>query len=157
MPAAEAGSIVQRQDPDKDTRVATITAKRGATVDSEEPKVKETFERLSARFTDLPEVSSGTGFGSSPGLRVGGKIFAMLVRDQLVVKLPKIRVDELVASGTAERFDRGNGQLMKEWAATSTGQERELNQLMTEALEFVRSGRRQGSTKTNRRPAGERP
>jgi hypothetical protein len=123
---------------------------------TQEPKAEETFERLSGRFTDLPEVSPGTGFGSSPGLRVGGKIFAMVVRDQLVVKLPKARVDELVEAGTSERFDRGKGQRMKEWAATSTQHAGQWEQLMTEALDFVGSGGRRGSTQTSHRPAKKR-
>ena len=114
-------------------------------MESGEPKSEETFERLSNRFTDLPTVSKGTGFSSSPGLRVGGRIFAMIVRNQLVVKLPKSRVDELVEAGTAERFDRGKGQRMKEWAATSTQHDAQWEQLMTEALEFVGSGSWRGT------------
>ncbi len=53
------------------------------------------------------------GFGSS-ALQVGGKIFAMLVGGKFVVKLPRQRVDALVASGDGERFDPGHGRLMKE-------------------------------------------
>ena len=53
-------------------------------------------------------------FGSN-GLKVNGKIFAMLVRGKLVVKLPKERVDRLVASRQGEPFDPGHGRLMKEW------------------------------------------
>jgi TfoX/Sxy family transcriptional regulator of competence genes len=122
-------------------------------VPTDEPKAEQSFQQLSARFTKLPEVSTGTGFGSAPGLRVGGKIFAMLVRGQLVVKLPKDRVDGLVESGAAERFDRGKGQLMKEWAATSMLHESEWDQLVSEAHDFVRSGVGQGSTKADSRPA----
>ncbi|MCI0632811.1 MAG: hypothetical protein L0206_02675 [Actinobacteria bacterium] len=44
-------------------------------------------------------ITGGTGFGRNEGLRISGKIFAMLVADELVVKLPKDRVDELVTSG----------------------------------------------------------
>ena len=53
---------------------------------------------------------------ASLGLRVGGKIFAMLVRGDLVVKLPRARVDALVAAGQGQAFDpRRDGRLMKEW------------------------------------------
>lgn len=51
----------------------------------------------------------GTGFGRSEGLRVSGRIFAMLVKGELVVKLPKGRVDELTASGVGHRSDPGHG------------------------------------------------
>ena len=44
-------------------------------------------------------------------------LYAMLVRGELVVKLPKARVDALVASGTARRFDAGRARPMKEWAS----------------------------------------
>jgi TfoX/Sxy family transcriptional regulator of competence genes len=53
---------------------------------------------------------------ASLGLRVGGKIFAMLVRGDLVVKLPRERVAALVAAGRGQAFDpRHDGRLMKEW------------------------------------------
>ena len=53
-------------------------------------------------------------FGSN-ALRAGAKIFAMMAHDTLVVKLPKARVDELVAAGMGERFDPGHGPIMNEW------------------------------------------
>jgi hypothetical protein len=82
-------------------------------------------------------VSSGTGFGANEGLRVSGKIFAMLVRGELVVKLPKGRVDELVDVGAARRFDAGKGRPMKEWASVPVSSSRRWKGLVEEARIFV--------------------
>lgn len=82
-------------------------------------------------------VTGGTGFGRSEGLRVAGKIFAMLVNGELVVKLPRQRVDELVASGLAERFDPGHGRRMNEWITVDPNASRRWSSLVTEARRFV--------------------
>ena len=58
----------------------------------------------------------GSGFGRG-ALRYRRKIFAMFVRGQLVVKLPRKRVDELVAGGHGERFDANKGTPMKDGSA----------------------------------------
>ena len=89
--------------------------------------------------TQLPlsGVTSGTGFGRNAGLRIGGKIFAMLVGGELVVKLPKDRVDELVASGAARRFEPGTGRVMKEWASVPTTSSRRWRALADDARTFV--------------------
>jgi hypothetical protein len=84
-----------------------------------------------------PGVTGGTGFGRSEGLRISGKIFAMLVKGELVVKLPKDRVAELSASGVGHPFDSGKGQLMKEWVAVPTRSGRRWPALVEEAREFV--------------------
>lgn len=95
------------------------------------------FAAVAARFRDEPDVTEGTGFGTIPGLRRGGKIFAMLARGRLVVKLPRERVDHLVASGTAERFDPGHGRLMKEWASVALDGPEDWEALAAEARRFV--------------------
>ena len=74
-------------------------------------------------------------FGSN-GLRVEGKIFAMLAQGTLVVKLPRARVDELVAAGHGERFDPGHGRIMKEWFV-ATGSKLVWADLAREAHDFV--------------------
>ena len=69
-----------------------------------------------------------------------GKIFAMLWRGRLVVKLPRARVDALVAAGEGERFDpRRDGRVMREWLVLETASQVEWLALAREALTFVGS------------------
>ena len=97
------------------------------------------FDAIVEPFSGDPRVTRGTGFGSSPGRRVDGRIFAMLVRDELVVKLPRQRVAELVEAGTAQWFDAGKGRPMREWASISVAQAGIWPGLVAEAYEFVGS------------------
>jgi hypothetical protein len=76
-------------------------------------------------------------FGAA-GLKIGGKIFAMLASGKLVVKLPKPRVDALVTSGDGERFDpRRDGRLMKEWLVAESTSQADWLELAREAMAFV--------------------
>ncbi len=92
--------------------------------------------------TDVTLGSPGKkGFGSA-ALQVDGKIFAMLVEGQLVVKLPRRRVDALIAAGDGARFDpRRDGRLMKEWLVVEQASDQPWLPLTREALEFVASKR----------------
>ncbi len=87
-------------------------------------------------------VSLGTGtkkgFGAN-ALQVGGRIFALVsARDELVLKLPKARVEELVAGGAGHPFDPGHGRLMKEWLALDPTAELDWLALAGEARDYVR-------------------
>lgn len=75
-------------------------------------------------------------FGS-PGLKVAGKVFAMLVKDRLVVKLPKTQVDECVAAGRGTYFDPGHGRLMKEWLSVPADAKAHWLPLARSAFECV--------------------
>ena len=55
-----------------------------------------------------------------------------------VVRLPRERVDKLVASGEATRFDpRRNGHLMREWAVLAPMSKTDWSELAREAKMFV--------------------
>lgn len=69
-------------------------------------------------FARDPEVTAGTMMAAF-GLKVNGKIFAMVARGSLVAKLPRARVDERAGAGRGERFDPGHGRLMKEWLSVT--------------------------------------
>jgi hypothetical protein len=105
---------------------------------------EERFATIVEALLSNPDVtppSDGKRFGSS-GLRIHNKIFAMLVGGRLVVKLPKPRVDALIASGAGERFDpRHDGRLMKEWVTVEPMSEEGWLNLSREAMEFVASQR----------------
>ncbi len=99
------------------------------------------FARVVAALARRAGVTQGgskkKGFGSS-ALCVNDKIFAMVSsRGNFVVKLPKDRVDALVAAGTGTRFDPGHGRLMKEWLAVDATAEADWLSLAEEARAFV--------------------
>jgi hypothetical protein len=91
-------------------------------------------------------VGEGKGFGSTGQLKVDGRIFAMLVRGRLVLKLPRDRVSALVTSGDGEHFDAGKGRPMREWLALSPTSRTPWVALAREAMGFVGgAGRAQGA------------
>ncbi len=87
-----------------------------------------------------PSTGKGRGFGSS-GLKVGRKIFAMLVEGRLVVKLPHDRVQELIADGDGMPFALGHGRLMREWVAIPATDADRWIRLAEEARAFVAPAR----------------
>jgi hypothetical protein len=93
-------------------------SKRPAAAQAQAPAIDPRFQPVVAAFAKDRRVTyGGKGFGSS-GLKVDGKLFAMIAsRGQFVAKLPKDRVGELVRAGKGAYFDPGHGRLMKEWVA----------------------------------------
>lgn len=101
------------------------------------------FARVKTAFSKARDVTVGDGKGFGSGaLKVSGKIFAMLdSQKQFVVKLPKSRVDELIASGAGSRFEPRMGKPIKEWLVVGK-EESAVIELAKEACAFVRSGRK---------------
>ena len=77
----------------------------------------EQFEAIAVAHEHNPGVTRATGFGATPGLRINGKIFAMLMDGQLVVKLPAERVTGLEDAGAGRRLGTGRGRPYREWIA----------------------------------------
>lgn len=97
---------------------------------------QEAFAALAAQLEDAPGVERGTGFGTMPGLRVRGKIFAMVFEGRLVLKLPAERVAELSAGEGAAPFEMGTRRL-REWVALAPDAGYDWLALGREALAFV--------------------
>ena len=96
------------------------------------------FASIGQAFAAEPTITQSRMFGS-PGLKVRGKVFAMLVKGKLVVKLPRERVEAMVQSGEGANFDPGHGKLMKEWVAVEPSTKRQWLNLVLAAKNFVSS------------------
>jgi hypothetical protein len=107
------------------------------------PSAEDRYEDLIGTLLGEPGVTppQGGGFGRT-ALRRQGKIFAMLVRGRLVLKLPRRRVDALVEAGDGIRFDANKGTPMKEWLSLDPESARTWLPLAREAPDFARSGGR---------------
>lgn len=96
------------------------------------------FESLCDEYAGVPEVTvpeGGSGFGSN-AIKINNSIFAMLVNDWIVVKLPAARVAQLISDGDGVPFDAGKGRPMKEWVGLSVDDEAS-RKLVAEAKAFV--------------------
>lgn len=99
------------------------------------------YAALVARFAGevgVTHTDSGSRSFGAGALKANGKIFAMLVNGALVLKLPKQRVDGLVASARGTRFDANKGKPMKEWIVLAASHsDAEWLELAREAKAFV--------------------
>ncbi len=107
----------------------------------------ERFALVAEDLVSNPGVAIGSratgakkGFGSS-SLTINDKIFAMLFKERLVVKLPRQRVNTLIELEAGERFDPGHGRLMRECLAVDPRSDADWLRLATEGMEFVVSKR----------------
>lgn len=88
--------------------------------------------------TDKASASGGRRFGSN-ALKVNGKLFLLFTQGTIVVKLPKDRIDELVAEKAGTRFDPGHGRIMQEWLTVTSTSKALWVRLAKEAFELVRT------------------
>jgi hypothetical protein len=109
--------------------------------DAEEIRAEDRYEDLIVELAGVAGVTlpqAKRGFGRT-ALRFQNKIFVMLVRGRLVLKLPAERVDVLVAAGEGVRFDANKGTPMREWLSLDPGSGQSWLLLAREALDFARS------------------
>jgi hypothetical protein len=109
-------------------------------VTSQTDPVRERYEDLVDSLMGLDGVTpprGGSGFGRG-ALRYQGKIFAMLVRGHLVLKLPADRVTGLVRSHDGVPFDANKGTPMREWLSLDPDSGLDWHALAEEAIAFAR-------------------
>ncbi|HEY8471865.1 MAG TPA: hypothetical protein VIL37_04420 [Natronosporangium sp.] len=97
----------------------------------------ELFQQLGAAMLTDPAVTRSTMMGL-PCLRHHGRFFAALDRrsQALLVKLPAVRVAELIAQGDGEPFAPA-GRVFREWVAIPRPDRRRWRALLAEAQAFA--------------------
>ena len=101
--------------------------------------VEERFQDIARGLARRRGVALGSGkrgFGSD-ALTANGRIFAMVTKGRLVLKLPQDRVAELIDHGDGLPFDAGKGTPMKEWVVVVDDDPRIWRELAEEAFAFV--------------------
>jgi hypothetical protein len=102
------------------------------------PSQAALFESLCDEYAGRSGVTvpaGGIGFGSN-AIKINRSIFAMLVDDRIVIKLPAGRVTQLISAGKGVPFDAGKGKPMKEWIGPTVSDEAS-RELVAEAVAFV--------------------
>lgn len=98
---------------------------------------RELFWQVADPLLTRSDIKKGTMMGF-PCLRVDGQFFASIHKDtgDMVIKLPKDRVTELIEAGAASAF-APNGRTFKEWALIDEIDESKWREYLDEALDFV--------------------
>lgn len=106
---------------------------------------QDLFDELATGFLNQHGVTMARGWrADSQVLKVNNKIFAMLVRDHLVVKLPAPQAATLTETGQATPFEPRPGRRMREWVVVALppagADDTVWRQLMADASSYVGSG-----------------
>lgn len=109
----------------------------GAKRTDRKPEATDFFWRLAEPFLAEPDVDEGSLMGF-PCVRASGQFFCTCDHrtGHLIVKLPKKRVDALVAEGVEQAFAPA-GRVFKEWVLVERRNAERWTSLMNEARDFV--------------------
>ncbi len=99
---------------------------------------QDTYTMVSNALMENPDVTQSQKRGFGSGLRVSGKVFAMMVKGKLVVKLPPHLIDELLAKGEGEPYVSG-GRATRDWIVVESEDGDRWLTLAKEAMSFVSS------------------
>jgi TfoX/Sxy family transcriptional regulator of competence genes len=106
-----------------------------------EPSAAERrFESVIKALIGERGITQSRMFGST-GLTIHGKVFVILYKGRLVLKLPKDHVETLVQAGQGDYFDPGHGRISKGWVSIKPEAQADWLSLSQEAKAFVASVR----------------
>jgi hypothetical protein len=115
--------------------VANASASVSAKPSAKPRDLDPAFVKVMSSFASDPTVTVGGKFGST-SLARAGKVFVLLMRGELVAKLPAARVDAIVAAEEGTRMVMGK-RTMKEWVVVPTDGRARWLPLAREAHAYV--------------------
>ena len=95
----------------------------------------ELFDELAAEYLGRPGIFHGR-IWHHEGLKVNDKVFAMIVRDELVVKIPAAGAARLVATGDAVAFEPRPGRPAKEWVVVGPAHVERWRGLIADGFDY---------------------
>jgi hypothetical protein len=107
---------------------------------TDQPDARELYEELTDDLLYDPAIGRATMMGY-PCVRLAGRFLASYddKADRLVVKLPRERVSELLASGDGDAFAPA-GKVFREWVSVARTDRELWRALLAEAADFAREG-----------------
>jgi TfoX/Sxy family transcriptional regulator of competence genes len=104
-----------------------------------DPRARRVFDELAAEHLGQPGTGRRRMFGRD-GLSAGGKFFAFLDRDRLVVKLPPATTEALIAGGEAA-VATDVSPTMRKWVTVPLPDDPDRwRRLLAEAREYAGAG-----------------
>jgi hypothetical protein len=100
------------------------------------PEASDVFDDLAADYAGCPGVAVGRVWHHD-GLKVDGKIFAMVVRERLVIKVPAPDAAALVEAGDGVAFEPRPGRKMREWVVLEAVDAEVWRPLVAAAYRYV--------------------
>ena len=97
---------------------------------------KEVYNELKKHFAMIKDVTVLSGTGAQ-GIKFKGKMFVMFSKGYILVKLPPIRVDELIGAGEGLPYDAGTGKPMKNWVIIPKTRQESWIKYCQEAKDFI--------------------
>ena len=101
--------------------------------------MSDVYDAVKEHFEGVDDVVVNAGRGAQ-GMTLGGKMFVMFYKGDLVAKLAPERVAELVDAGDGEPFDPGTGKPMKDRVLIPASKQGTWVAMCEESAEYARTG-----------------
>ncbi len=99
--------------------------------------VVERFAAVAAGLSARDESVEPGRMLHAPGLKTSGRFFAFATPEDIVVKLPAARVQELISSGAGRPCEIRKGAPMREWVRLEPDTDQTCADYLDEARDFV--------------------